>query len=119
DIMSQELIERNQALQHSLSTLRATLESTADGILVVNNDRSIESYNRKFHEMWRIPQELIDRWDDHQAIAFVLDQVKDPVRFVETIERLSDSEEEHYDLLEFKDERVFERFSQPRRVAGT
>ena len=119
DIMSRELIERNEALQKSLSTLRATLESTADGILVVNNDRSIESYNHKFLEMWRIPQELIDCWDDRQAIAFVLDQVKDPVRFVETIERLANSEEELIDLLEFKDERVFERYSQPRHVAGT
>ena len=130
DTMSQELMERNQALrtelnerrvaesklEQSLSTLRATLESTADGILVVSNERGIESYNRKFLEMWRIPQELIDHWNDHQAIAFVMDQLEEPGQFVETIERMANSEEPLFDLLEFKDGRIFERYSQPRHV---
>src|SRR5262249_37081696 len=42
-------------LQESLSLLNATLESTADGILVISTDRTIRSFNQKFAEMWRIP----------------------------------------------------------------
>ena len=130
ETMSQELMERNQALrgelaerqtaesklEQSLSTLRATLESTADGILVVGNERGIEMYNHKFVEMWRIPADLIERWDDHQAIAFVMDQLKEPKQFVETIEVMSSSREELFDLLEFRDGRIFERYSQPRYI---
>ena len=118
DTMSQELIERNQALEQSLSTLRATLESTADGILVVSNERGIESYNQKFLEMWGIPPEAIGQWDDRQAIAYVMDQLKAPESFVEKIELTSRTEEQVFDLLEFKDGRIFERYSQPRLVGG-
>ena len=35
--------------------LRATLESTADGILVVNDAGHIENFNRHFAELWRLP----------------------------------------------------------------
>src|SRR5436190_17574139 len=68
--------------------------------------------------MWAIPEALIAQWDDREAIAFVMTQLKEPERFVDTIERMSSSEDEVFDLLEFKDGRIFERFSQPRHVAG-
>ena len=43
------------ALEESLSLHKATLESTADGILVVDLDQQIVSWNQKFMEMWQIP----------------------------------------------------------------
>ena len=42
------------ALEEALSLTKATLESTADGILVVNRQGRMVS-NRKFREMWRSP----------------------------------------------------------------
>jgi PAS domain S-box-containing protein len=48
-------IASEQARERSLSLLRATLESTADGILVVDDAGHIENFNRHFAELWRLP----------------------------------------------------------------
>jgi len=50
--------------------MRATL-STADGILVVDNHGEIASFNRKFIEMWRIPDPII-ALQDEQVLGSVL-----------------------------------------------
>lgn len=117
-----DVTERRQdeeAVEKTLSLLKATLEATADGILVVDRDGKIVSFNRKFVEMWRIPPEIISSRDDNQALAFVLDQLSDPERFVRKVKELYDHPaDQSYDWLEFKDGRVFERYSHPQKIGG-
>jgi PAS domain S-box-containing protein len=79
----------------------------------------IVSYNQKFVEMWGLPSSVIASRDDSQAIAFVLGQLRDPERFVKKVRELYDQPEaQSYDWLEFKDGRMFERYSHPQRVNG-
>jgi len=104
-------------VKRSLSLLEATLESTADGILVVDRESKIASFNQKFVDMWRIPDTIISSKDDDQALAFVLNQLKDPDRFLSKVRELYNQPlAESYDVLEFKDGRIFERYSLPQII---
>jgi PAS domain S-box-containing protein len=106
-------------LEKSFSLQKATLESTADGILVVDNYRKIVQYNQKFTEMWRIPLEIMRSGKDEVALQFVRDQLKYPDQFVNQVKRLySDPDAITSDMLEFSDGRFFERYSQPQRIGG-
>jgi len=115
-----DITERRQAeeeIKQSLSLLKATLESTADGILVVDKGGKIVSYNQRFIQMWRIPQSVIATRDDNEVLSFVLNQLKEPDIFLSKVKELySKPESESYDVLDFKDGRVFERYSMPQQI---
>ncbi len=111
-------VKRMQSqLEKSLSILQATLDSTADGILVVDREGKIVSYNQKFISMWNLPASIIATKQDQIALDFVLNQLIDPEGFLTRVQELYRTPEaESYDTLHFKDGRVFERFSQPQRL---
>ncbi len=101
------------------SILAATLESTADGILVVDIDGNITSSNSRFATLWSIPQEIIDAGDDDATLRHILDQLLDPDAFMARVRELyAAPEAESNDLIRFADGRVFERDSRPQRIDG-
>ena len=107
-------------LLQTLSLLTATLDSTADGILVVDRAGRISSFNNQFAEMWRLPDSILATRDDAVVISFAIDQLANPEAFQAKVAELyANPEAESSDTLEFTDGRVFERYSRPQRVDGT
>jgi len=107
----------------TVSVLRSILESTADGILVVDLDGNIVSHNRRFEEIWGLAPALIAANNDaagrRRLIQHVQDQLLNPQYFVDGIqERYAEPESDSFDMLNFKDGRVVERYSIPLRLEG-
>ncbi len=73
-----ELRKAEEALKDSATLLKATIESTADGILVVDEIGQVLSKNTRFGEMWSIPNDILKNNDDEKMLDFVLDQLQAP-----------------------------------------
>lgn len=105
--------------RRAASLLAATLDATADGILVVDLDGKISAFNRRFAEMWQIPKEVIESRDDDRALEHVVDQLNDPGAFLAKVRELyATPSAESFDVLGFLDGRVFERSSAPQMSEG-
>ncbi len=109
-MFTEVITERKQAY----SLLQATINSTADGLLVVNRQGKVTSANRRFMELWRISNDFLERADEDILLAFVLEQLQEPDAFLHKVRELySHPDQESFDMLAFKDGRVFERNSRP------
>ena len=115
----QEMLRANEVLEHktqelsrALATMQATLESTWDGTLAVDERGTVTAFNQTYVRMWRLPATIMESRDHRRIVAFVAPQLRDPQAFVERVEAIyATSPEESSDVLEFADGRVFERYS--------
>jgi len=113
-IENQARRQAENRLEHTISLLHATLDSTADGILVVSLDGKVESCNKKFAEMWRLECGPSLEKDDQALLARVSDQLQRPRDFLDKVRLLyADPAATSFDVLFFRDGRIFERYSQP------
>jgi two-component system, cell cycle sensor histidine kinase and response regulator CckA len=104
-------------LQHTISLLNATLDSTADGILVVSTDGKVTSCNQKFVEMWRLNCSPSIGEENRSLLSYVSDQLQNPGDFLDRVRTLyANPAATNCDVLLFKDGRIFERYSQPQRL---
>jgi signal transduction histidine kinase/PleD family two-component response regulator len=102
-----------EELQEREALLRTILESTADGLLVANDDGKLIHSNTRFNEIWRIPEDLQGTEDDLKLYGVIIDQVDDPEVFSSKVMHLFQSMEEMTDTIQCRDGRVIERFSSP------
>jgi len=87
-IENQARRQAEDRLQHTVSLLNATLDSTADGILVVGTDGKVKSCNRKFVEMWRLECDCSKENSDETLLARVSDQLENPEDFLRHVQAL-------------------------------
>ena len=115
NITKRKLIEEEK--ERSQSLLKATLESTADGILVVAKDGTWSSFNQKFIDMWGIPASICESGDDQAALDYIFENLAFPEKFMAKVSELyNNPERESFDTIELKDRRIFDRYSQPQRL---
>ena len=106
------------SLQDAYANLQAVLESTADGILVVDDGKVI-NYNNKFAELWSLPNNLLSKKDDEALLKFVTNQLVDPDKWLSGVRQLyAQPDANSLDTIELKDGRIFERYSQPKLMNG-
>ncbi len=120
--LQQEIASREQVqieLEKSRSLQQATLESTADGILVIDNCGNITEFNQKFVEMWGIPELPIKPGNNKLGLKIALSQLKYPKQYIDSIRELhAHPDTQINDAIALKDGRIFERFSQPQLIGG-
>jgi PAS domain-containing protein len=92
----------------AIAILRAQQEATLEGSLVVDNDGRILSYNRRFLEIWHIPEHIADRADDNTLLGYAAEAVADWSSFIELVNHLYEHPEEvrKDDPVPLKDGRV-------------
>lgn len=116
----QDISDRKQAeieLEKSLSLLRATFESTADGIIAVDIQGNIISFNHKFLDIWKLKEDRIHKYSQENRIAFFRDRVKDINGFFELMTQINQQPDlEVNDIIELKDNRIFELYSLPQKI---
>ncbi len=119
-IEASHIVEKNIELEKSLSLVRATLESTADGIMMVNGKGQVVDWNQKFIDMWRIPSNLMEVGTERISFDYILSQLIDPAAIISDVQYLYENPEWQGELpeLHFKDGRIFERYTQPQRVGN-
>ncbi|WP_196140824.1 two-component regulator propeller domain-containing protein [Aliikangiella sp. G2MR2-5] len=118
-ILRQKIKAHTADLNRSLSLVEATLESSANGILVLDNDGVVQRFNARLAEMWGLENDA-DAYNERQQILNVI------ANQIEHEEKISDDHlpennsirNQNHDLIRCRDGRIFERFSQPQRVEG-
>jgi PAS domain S-box-containing protein len=112
-----ELRKTSAEISESQSSLESSLESTADGILVVAKNGSWSKFNQKFIDMWNIPDFIWEKGDDKAALEYIIGVFENPDEFMATVNYLYDNpEKESFDTFKIKDGRIFERYSVPQRM---
>jgi PAS domain S-box-containing protein len=107
-------------IKKTLSLLNASLEATADGILVVDRQGLITSYNQNFLIMWNVPGGVIESGEDRILLEYILPQLKNPEDFLTNVrEFYAHPTRESYDMIEFNDGKIFERYSKPQKLGDT
>jgi diguanylate cyclase (GGDEF)-like protein/PAS domain S-box-containing protein len=108
-----------QELENLLAELRATLESTADGILVTDTEGGVRGYNQRFAELWEIPKELMTRRDDAATHLWMTANVLNSAEYASRVSAITNSSlAESKDVVMLRNGRILERVSMPQLARG-
>ena len=117
EALQMEMIEHKHAEERFRSKrafLEAQLNSSIDGILVVDSQGKKILQNKRMNELLKVPQHIIDNEDDKQQIEWVASTAKNPGQFLDRVSYFnSHPEEVCRDELELKDGRILDRYSAP------
>lgn len=113
DIGAQQRAEDELALM--ASRLRATLEATADGILVLDREGRVVNLNRRLARLWLLPEELLARHDDSALLDHMAAALEEPAVLRALLTSHAKDLKDTFDILPLRDGRIFEASSRPAR----
>jgi PAS domain S-box-containing protein len=118
DITARKLGEEELLWKNTL--LEAQLESSIDGILVVDTQGQQVLQNRRMTELWKIPPQIVADKDEAAQLAFAANKTKHSQQFVDRVAYLyAHPEEVSHDKIELIDGTILDRYSGPiRNQAG-
>ncbi|MDX1837569.1 putative bifunctional diguanylate cyclase/phosphodiesterase [Legionella taurinensis] len=113
-LLEKKVAERTNALEKSFDILRASLESSEFGVLVVDNHGHIEYFNQTFLDMWEIPQDVITGYTYQDISQHILSKLENPDSYARKMQHLHEqSAHEWIDELTCKDGKFFELYVKP------
>ena len=116
-ISTQQHIHSETKLKQAISLLSGTLESIGEGIVVTTMDRTITMANRRFLEIFGLATHDWHSLVGSNVRAVVLPMLKNPQQARADADLLYENpERQAIHLLELKDGRTIERYSQPQRI---
>jgi two-component system, cell cycle sensor histidine kinase and response regulator CckA len=116
-IENQARLRTEQEFQQAISLLNATLDATADGLLVVSTEGRVSSCNGRFLEMWGLDCKSATGQRDEDLLARALPKLQNSGEFLAKVKELySSPEATSFDVIHLKDGHIFERYSQPQRI---
>lgn len=118
DASSHKAVE--DELAKMTSALRATLEATADGILVTDLSGHIININHRFARIWQLPETLLNQQDDQRLFAFIDAQLTAPQQYHQRLDELfATPRADGFDTLTLTDGRVIERYTKPQYLGSS
>jgi len=119
ELLNRMVAERTESLQRSLSLLRATIESSADGILVLDLNKKIVDYNMQFVIIWNIPESILEKQDGDLLLKHMLEKLQTPDELLNQINYLyKHNDDSSVQIIRFINRKILECCSQPHRVNG-
>jgi len=123
--MADELREGQETLlamaehaQGSQAVLRCILDSTVDGILVDNYSGAVLNSNRRFRQLWNVPEQLDWQNDGAILLAHMAGQLDQPAAFLQACARQELDEEGERSQLQLRDGRVLEVATRPLQLGS-
>jgi signal transduction histidine kinase/ActR/RegA family two-component response regulator len=108
-------LEKTQKeLERKSAFLEAQVNSSIDGILVVDSKGRKTLQNIRMNELWKIPPHIIEDEDDTKQLEWIISKIRDPERFREKVNYLNSHPKEiGRDEIELKDGTILDRYSSP------
>jgi diguanylate cyclase (GGDEF)-like protein/PAS domain S-box-containing protein len=114
-----ERLRVEDELEERVDELTATLESTADGVLVTDLAGNIRRFNRAFARLWALPEPVLRGRDDDTVFAFMRRYVADPASYMRRLAAIDDGELlEAVDTITLLSGRVLQRVALPQVSRG-
>ena len=109
-----KLMKREKELRFANAVLLTQQETSLDGILVVDGEGEIVSFNRRFTELWDIPDDIAASRDEKKVLKRATERLLRPADFLSKVNFLyQHPHEKSRDEIELTGGTVFDRYSAP------